>query len=509
MGGGRDNEDPARRRPAYGVQSGCRAAIDPEKVLASLIDHAPLGLAVVDAYEVRFLSERGRALLGDAAGSLGVLAMPAARALRGETIDREEWVHRPRSGGETTFVCSGWPIVEDDGSIPCAVLSFDEAHDPRPVHEAHLRAQRLESLGLLASGIAHDFNNILTSIFGNIEIAKMHAQRPDAAEALSLAEKAFDQARDLAGQLLAFARGGTSLPRTMHVGTLLADTVRFSLHGSNVRPEFHIDADLWPAKIDEARIGHAIQNLVINAKQAMLDGGALRVEAKNVILAEDNAERLPAGRYLRVAFEDEGVGIDGGDLPFVFEPYFTRRAGGTGLGLASTRSIVRAHDGEVTVDSALAEGATFTILLPASDEPEAPRRVSEVVRVAAKGTILLMDDDESVRRVGAALLARLGFESKVARDGAEAVALYREALEAGRPFVAVILDLTVPGAMGGTECLRELRAIDAGVRALVSSGYASDLVMSAHEEYGFCAVVPKPYRLADLSNALALALPLE
>ncbi len=501
--GDRDSGDAARHPRSSIARSGTRAAVEHENVLLTLLESAAFGIAFFDAQEIRLLSRHGRLLLGDAAPTLGALAVPAARALGGERIEDEEWVQRRPDGTECTLMTSGWPVYEDDGSISSAVLTFYEISDRRRAEEQAFNSQRLESLGLLAGGIAHDFNNILTSIFGNIEIAKLHTERADVSEALSLAEKAFDQARDLAKQLLAFAKGGAAPERTMWLGGLLTDTVRFALHGSNVRPEFFIDVDLWPAKVDEGRIGQAIQNIVINAKHAMPDGGALRVDAKNVILSADNAHGLPPGRYLRIVFEDEGVGIAHEDMVRVFDPYFTRWPGGTGLGLASTNSIVRAHRGKIIVDSRLAEGTSFSIFLPASDEPAIHVEPRQPARIVAKGSILLMDDDEAVRRVGTALLARLGFEAKLARDGTEALSLFREARAAGRPFAAVILDLTVPGAMGGTECLKHLRAIDPDVKALVSSGYASDLVMSEHEQYGFQGVVPKPYRLADLSNALA------
>lgn len=500
---GRDSEDSAPKRiSSAGVRSH-RSAFDDARMLAMLLEHAPMGFAFVDAHEVRLLSGHGRELLGDASHSLGVLAMPAARALRGETIENEEWALRRPDGTERRLMTCAFPAYDEAGRVASALLTFYDVTEHRCAEDQALKAERLESIGLLARGIAHDFNNILTSIFGNIELAKLQADREEVTEALALAEKAFDQARDLANRLLAFAKSGGSSARTISLVGLLTDAVRFGLHGSNVLPEFFIDADLWPAKVDEARIGQAIQNVVDHAKNAMVEGGALRVEAKNAILAEDNAHGLPAGRYLRLVFEDEGVGIPEEEVAHLFEPYFKRMAGRAGLGLASAHSSVRNHGGEIVVDSRLAEGTMISIFLPASDEPQIESERRQLGPGAAKGCVLLMDDDEAVRRVGAALLARLGFEAKLARDGAEALALFREAHAVDRPFAAVILDLTVPGAMGGTECLRYLRAIDPNVRALVSSGYASELVMSAHEEYGFHGVVPKPYRLADLSNALA------
>jgi CheY-like chemotaxis protein len=329
---------------------------------------------------------------------------------------------------------------------------------------------------------------------GNLELARLHPAGEDKTEALTMAERALEQAMDLARQLLAFSRRGAPRARTIALCGLITDTVRFALRGSNVRPDFRIDGDLWPAKVDEGQLGQAIHGIVHGAKQGMKDGGELSVSARNVLLSQDDPCRLPPGHYVRIAFEDEGVG---------FEPLegFERVPG-----LAAAFAIVTRHSGHVAVESKLGEGTSFVVYLPASHEPAQEPAPRGDGRVAAKGTILLMDDDASVRKVGGALLARLGFEVRLAADGSEAIRVYQEALERGQRFTAVILDLTVPGAMGGTECLRRLKAIDPEVKALVSSGYSSDLVMSEHEEYGFEGVVPKPYRLADLSNALSSVL---
>jgi PAS domain S-box-containing protein len=434
----------------------------------------------------------------------------AARVLerirRGERALAHETERITKDGRRVAISLSLSPFRDASGRIVGALGVARDLTAQRRTAAAMVHAQRLASLGVLAGGVAHDFNNTLTAIVGNLELARLHAGHEGVIEALTLAERAVDQARDLARQLLAFSRRGERCVKTVALGDFITHIVRFALRGSSVLADFRIDDDLWPARVDEGDFGQAIHGIVEYARQAMERGGELSVSAKNVLVSQGDPSRLPPGHYLRLAFEDEGAGLAGSELARIFEPCSGAAGIGGELGLAATFAIVRAHGGHIAAQSKLGEGTTFIVHLPASEEPAEPLAPRAAGRVEPKGTILLMDDDASVREVGLALLARLGFEVKLASDGREAVALYRQALEGERPFAAVILDLTVPGGMGGTECLSLLKAIDPAVKALVSSGYSSDLVMSAHEEYGFEGVVPKPYRLADLSNALASVL---
>ncbi len=426
------------------------------------------------------------------------MARALERIRRGERIEQLETERVAKDGTRRTVSLNASPVRDSAGQVVGVVAVARDLTERKRAEEAMLEAQRLSSLGLLAGGVAHDFNTILTAIMGNLEIARLHAMDEGVVEALTLAERALDEARDLARQLLAFSRCGAQAVKTVSIAGLLADTVRFALRGSNVRAGFRIEGDLWPAKVDEAQLGQAIHAVVHHARLAMAEGGELAVSAKNVLLAEENACRLPPADYLRVAFEsDDDTYTPEGDVT-------TGHAGG--FDLAAAQTIVRGLGGRLVIEAGAGEGTAVFVYLPASTEPEQAPEPRAEGRVEPKGAILLMDDDAAVREVGGALLARLGFEVRLAADGGDALRIYRDALERGRPFTAVILDLTVPGGMGGIECLRGLKAIDPHVRALVSSGYSSDLVMSEHEEYGFEGVVPKPYRLADLSNALASVL---
>jgi CheY-like chemotaxis protein len=283
---------------------------------------------------------------------------------------------------------------------------------------------------------------------------------------------------------------------------LLPETAALALSGSNVRAQFSVPDDLWPADADSAQIGQVIQNLALNAAQAMPDGGTVELRARNLTLTGQDPLPLPPGRYVQVSVTDHGVGIPEENLPRIFLPYFTTKESGSGLGLAISYSIVKKHDGHITVESAPGVGTTVHVYLPASERgpasaPEPPPR-----KVRACKKVLLMDDEELVRKGAAWLLRDAGYEVECAREGAEAVELYREALEANRPFDAVVLDLTVPGGVGGEECMRQLRALDPRVRAIVCSGYSDEPVVADFRQYGFRGVVTKPFTLDDLLAAL-------
>lgn len=368
------------------------------------------------------------------------------------------------------------------------------------------RAQKLESIGHLAGGIAHDFNNLLTALFGNIELARMRvADRPEVAELLTQAEKAFQRARALTRQLLTFARGGAPVRRIAVLEPILVDNISFALRGSNIDIEFAIAQDLHPANVDIDQIGQAISNIVINAREAMPRGGRLRVSANNVNIQEGNALGLAPGPYVKMTFDDSGPGVEPGHLALIFDPYFSTKPNGTGLGLPTAYSIVKRHGGLITAHANRDSGARFCLYLPASPDKvpaviEAHRTIQE-----GRGRVLLMDDEPLLRQVGRALADKLGYQATVASDGQECIQFYAEAQARGEPFAAVILDLTVPGGMGGLECLERLKEVDPNVRAIVSSGYATDAILAQYQQHGFVAVVAKPYRLDELGNALAVA----
>jgi PAS domain S-box-containing protein len=407
-----------------------------------------------------------------------------------------------KDGGERIIADSGAPIRDKNNRLLGVVLVFRDVTEKQHLEDELIKSQKLESIGVLAGGIAHDFNNILTAILGNVALAKTHTQSGDKIyELLSEAEKAFWRARDLTQQLLTFAKGGAPIKKAAVLNDIIQDTTHFVLAGANVRAEFNLPADLWSAEYDAGQISQVINNLVMNAVQAMPEGGVIRIDAENVVLSGAIVP-LPPGRYIKLSFKDQGVGIAPQHLAKVFDPYFTTKQKGSGLGLATTYSIIKRHGGYIEVESEVGVGTTFTVYLPAAKEQLAGEGRKIEQTIPGEGKILLMDDEEILRKVAAALLARLGYEVHLARDGKEALELYRKEMQTKKPFAAVILDLTVPGGMGGEECLRRLKEIDPAVKAIVSSGYSNDPIMARFKEYGFQGVVAKPYQLPELSQTL-------
>ncbi|WP_456431706.1 PAS domain-containing protein [Thermosulfuriphilus sp.] len=388
------------------------------------------------------------------------------------------------------------------------VLVFRDITEKKRIEEELARAERLEALGILSGGIAHDFNNILTALAGNLSLAALKIpEGSPAQDYLKGALKALDQAKGLTTQLQTFSQGGLPLKKAVSIDELLRETVVFTLRGSNVSPEFDLAPDLFPAEVDPGQIHQVIQNIVINADQAMPHGGRLRIRAENYI--SDGEEGLTAGPYIKLTFEDEGVGIPENIIDRIFDPYFSTKQKGSGLGLASAYSIVKRHGGTITVESTLGHGSVFTVYLPALSEraedisstPDdfGPGSLGKGFK---KARILLMDDDQDVRQVASQMLTDLGYEVVVAPEGHKALSLYREALETGEPFDLVIMDLTIPGGMGGREAVKELLSFDPSARVIVSSGYSNDDVMANYQKYGFSGVLPKPFKLSELKSVL-------
>jgi nitrogen-specific signal transduction histidine kinase/ActR/RegA family two-component response regulator len=366
-----------------------------------------------------------------------------------------------------------------------------------------LRSQKLEAIGTLAGGIAHDFNNLLQGIFGYISLAKMTiADKQRTQTMLEQAEQALHMSVNLTTQLLTFAKGGKPLKTTVHLQPLIENAARFALSGSRADYSIRSYHDLWAAEVDKGQFGQVIQNIVLNAEQAMPDGGTIEITARNVRAPKKELPSLPKGRYVEIAVRDTGIGIPANYLRKIFDPYFTTKEKGSGLGLATSYSIVKNHGGLIDVVSAPGTGTTFFIYLPAI---EAEREVDEVLSVSAcirNAKILIMDDEELVRNTACALIRSLGHEADVAVDGESAVSKYQAARESGSPFDIVILDLTVRGGMGGREAIERLRVIDPGVRAIVSSGYSDSDVIAAYQKYGFMACLAKPYDVENLRKAL-------
>ncbi len=394
-------------------------------------------------------------------------------------------------------------LLDSHGNYAGAIESIRDITDLQKAEAERLRLGKLESLGLLAGGIAHDFNNILTAIIGNISLAMLnHKMAGQVQERLMAAEKACLQAQTLARQLLTFAKGGAPVKKITSVATTLDESVMFACRGSKARCEIRIPDDLWCVEADPGQLGQVFQNLIINAVQAMPTGGTIDIGAENLRLKESRDVPLSPGKYVKVSLRDQGIGIPAGYLPKIFDPYFTTKQAGSGLGLATAFSIIQNHHGHISVESTMGVGTTFHIFLPASDQQKVPQPGPERKALLGKGKILVMDDEEIVREVLGKMLANLGYEAKFAQDGAEAIEKFAAAQQTGDKFEAVILDLTVPGGIGGKDTIRKLLDIDPQVKAIVSSGYSDDPIMANFKAYGFSGVIAKPYKVLDLSEIL-------
>ncbi|MEI6515731.1 MAG: PocR ligand-binding domain-containing protein [bacterium] len=371
--------------------------------------------------------------------------------------------------------------------------------------EAELQKMRnLQSLGTLAGGIAHDFNNIMMGLFGNIALAKN--ELPGNHPSHGLLEKAgqsMGRAIHLTHQLLTFAKGGAPIIETLNLADLVAEVARFDLSGSNVLLEFTPEADLWLAQADKGQIQQVVSNLTTNARQAMPNGGHLYIHLENSRIDRDDFHGLLPGKYLKLTMKDEGIGIDPKIIGRIFEPYFTTKTSSNGLGLATTYSIIQKHGGYIDVVSIQGAGTIFTVYLPAAESPPpAEKSPPSVMPLSRSLRILVMDDEEFIRIIIPHWLTPSGCMVETAEDGRQAIGQFKQALSAGTPFDLVILDLTIPGSMGGTEVMKQFLSCQPKVRGIVSSGYAEDPVMSNYAEYGFKGILAKPYTESQLKEVV-------
>ncbi|RPH50340.1 MAG: PAS domain S-box protein, partial [Desulfobacteraceae bacterium] len=374
--------------------------------------------------------------------------------------------------------------------------------DRRRLEEELLKIDKLESVGILAGGIAHDFNNLLTSIIGNISIARMRVKSEHKVlELLNAAETASMRARRLTGQLLTFAKGGKPVKETVSIQKLIKESSLFILRNSKSRCEFLVAEDLWPVDADAGQLSQVFSNILINADQSMPEGGIILITAENLMPEKINDIPVDPGRYIRISIKDQGAGIAGKNLSKIFDPYFTTKTEGSGLGLATAYSIIKKHDGHISVDSEPGAGATFHIYLPASGK-EIPEKEESADPLKGTGKILVMDDDTLLKEMIGQMLELLGYQAEFAKDGAEAILLFRKARESGKPYDTAILDLTIPGGMGGKEAIKKLLEIDPELKAVVFSGYSDDPVMSNYREYGFRGMMSKPFDMQKLSKVL-------
>jgi PAS domain S-box-containing protein len=394
------------------------------------------------------------------------------------------------------------------GTSAFVMVSCIDITQQKRLQEALHRSRRLEALSLFAAGIAHDFNNLLTGLFNSLELGgeAPSVSSPEAAR-LATVRSAFEKARDLTQRLIAFAKGGPQKRRLVRVDALARECCSLSLSGSSTRCEFQMDESLWPVEVDASQLSQVFDNLVINARQAMMNAGTLEFSAHNARLEPGHAGPLLPGDYVVIRLRDHGPGIPDEILPKVFDPFFTTKADGTGLGLASSYAIVHDHGGHLAISSARGDGTTVEVWLPAHPGgiPESERR-SVPVAHAGTGRVLLMDDEDLIRMLGERMLIEAGYKVSVAANGEAAVELYRHAMAEGKPYDLVLLDLTVRGGMGGLEALEELHRIDPQVVALASSGYSDEETRARVRSAGFVGILPKPYLRHELTSTVKGAL---
>ncbi len=452
-----------------------------------------------------------------------VKGLSVADVIAPECRERHEELLRRVMAGEdpgnveTKFLSKDGRRILVEGRINCRFENgkpiagrgiFRDVTAKKRIEEELRKSNTLESIGILAGGIAHDFNNILTAVMGYLSLAKIEVDTGDRTwSRLVEAEKAAIRAQSLTRQLLTFSKGGAPVRRASSIGRLIEETANFALRGSTIKCRIAVADDLSPVDIDPGQIGQVISNIVLNAAQASPEGGVVRVDARNVDVEGLPGCTLPPGAYVKIDVEDQGAGIPEENVGKIFNPFFTTKEKGTGLGLATAYSIIKRHDGAITVDSAPGRGTAVSIYLPAGAKAEKEPPAPGPVPRPGIGKILVMDDEEMVRDVAVTMLDAMGYEGRAAKDGSEAVDAYVEAMKTDAPFDAVILDLTVPGAMGGKEAVRRLLDVDPDAKVIVSSGYSQDPILARYRDYGFSGVIAKPYQMGELAQAIRMLLP--
>jgi PAS domain S-box-containing protein len=415
-----------------------------------------------------------------------------------------------REGKERKIADSAAPIRDRAGWVIGVVLVFRDVTEKQRTEEELVKIKKLESVGVLAGGIAHDFNNILVAILGNINLALLDGNLEEKTrKLLSEAEKASIRAKGLTQQLLTFSKGGEPVKQTTSIAEIIQESADFVLHGSNVACRYSLPEDLWLVDIDKGQMSQVIQNIIINANHAMPDGGNIQVNCENIDSLAIPGVSLPVpNKYIKITISDNGIGIPKNLIDKIFDPYFTTKEEGSGLGLAITHSIIAKHNGSISVESQPGEGTTFTLYLPASIREQKKDNHKTAIEISANtAKIMVMDDEEMVRDIAKAILVVLGHDVILAANGDEAVELYKKECDSGKPFDIIIMDLTIPGGMGGESAVQEILAINPEAKVIVSSGYSNDPVMAHYQDYGFSAAIVKPFEVQDIMNAINKLLP--
>ncbi|QTA93018.1 ATP-binding protein [Desulfonema magnum] len=493
----------------------------------ALLDHSPVCHKIVDLdFNLKYMSANGFKML-KLDYNAEVYGKPYPFEFFPETFQKamtEKLKHVKKTGeivvleapakdiegNEVWLESSLIPIFDDDGRIDyitvvSANITQRKKHEKEKKRfEEQLRqSQKMEAIGTLAGGIAHDFNNMLGIITGNISYVLSRLNKDDELyEVLTDIQESSKQAQGLTNQLLTFSKGGAPVKKVADINKIIRDAAIFSIRGAASKCIFNLSEDLWPVEVDEGQINQVVNNLVINANQAMPNGGAIAICTENVTIESESGIPLPSGRYVKIVIEDQGIGIPEKHLLNIFEPYFTTKQKGSGLGLTTTYSIIKKHEGYITVYSEIEKGTVFNIYLPTSLNDFKEPKDQKEAKHKGQGKILVMDDQEPILKMVGRMLKSMGYKTAFSADGSQAIKMYKKAQTTEDAFDAVILDLTVPGGMGGLKTIIELLKIDSNVKAIASSGYSNDPIMSNYEDYGFCGIVPKPYTKSQLAEIL-------
>jgi PAS domain S-box-containing protein len=415
----------------------------------------------------------------------------------------DEELQTTLDGKQTWFSTTKVPLRDADGAIIGVLGTHEDITHRKLAEEEIVKSNKFESLGFLSGAIAHDFNNILMTIMGNISFAKALLSPTDkACERLIVAEESVLKAKDLTQQVFSFAKGGAPVKESISVVNLIKSYSRSTLNGTKSTCALTTPDNLWNIEADAGQIGQVVTNILINGDHAMQNGGTISVTCENAVVTEEDAIPLKNGNYVKITIKDQGKGIPKEDLSKVFDPYVTTRKTGRGLGLASAYSIMKKHGGHITVGSTPGSGACFTLFLPASFSHVSNHKVEYAELKSGRGKILVMDDDNLLLNVLGTMLETLGYKAEFALEGQQAIDKYAEAQQSGAPFDAVVMDLVIPGGMGGREAMERLLAIDPQAKVIVSSGYSNNSVMSDYKNYGFSGVIKKPYRATELSRLI-------
>jgi PAS domain S-box-containing protein len=412
-------------------------------------------------------------------------------------------VVRPVTNDIVWLAVNGFPVLNHAGEIVEILISFIDVTEHTKMEKELVKVQKLDALGLLAGGIAHDFNNLTGGIFGYIDMASEESKDSKVSSYLSKAMNTIDRARALTQQLLTFAKGGAPIQQIGNLFPLIQETAQFALSGSNVSFHFDVPKDLWVCNFDKNQIGQVIDNIVINAKQAMSDGGSIELSARNISFAEKEHSTLTNGDYVKISIKDCGIGIPIEILPRIFDPFYTTKSTGHGLCLATCYSIIKRHGGCIEVESEPGKGSTFHIFLSAASKDSSLSSLeSSATTHKGNGTFLVMDDEEVMRETIGSMLESLGYIVVYKENGSAALDFVAAEFKAKRKIAGMIFDLTIPGGMGGEEAIMKIRKYDLITPAFVTSGYAEDPVMANPNEHGFMASICKPFRKSELSEML-------